>query len=418
MKISLIVEYLNGRGGTARQALELGRQLLLSGHEVQIVTLVWDRQACFPELTASLPIKAVTEVHSCIQGRGWIQFLPAFVQKILRYGARLSGVSYLANYSLMRNSTLRLTALLRKAAKGSDILNPHDFGPAAWAAAEVGKELNIPVVWQCNDPFLRWDVSRLLARPIRNWIIQADQSRVLGIRHITTLDTRVARVVQQRYGCQSKVVRSGVDLKSFESLPDKSAARRALGLREKSRISLVLAFLNSPHRNVEDAIDSHALGPGDVILVLAAPAPNQNLSGYPARIASAISASPARERIVWLRQPLAGDNDLRNLFAASDIFVFPNVQQTWGLAVIEAAAAGLPVVISDAAGVSEVFQHTVNAMVYPGGDVTDLTRHLALLWNNQVMRNEIAVRGQEMVRTSFSWDKYASAMQEIFREVL
>lgn len=408
MNITLLVEYLTERGGTARQALELARHLQDLGHGVQILVGVWDRAACFPDLSRDLRIHAASEIqHSAKAAAPHSPWRP-----LLRFGARASGAVYAASYAVMRKSYRRLAALAAQHATDSAILNPHDAGPAAWVAADITRRCGIPTVWQCNDPLWRWEHPQPTAKPMLAWLTHCDRQRVRGIQAITVLDTQVGAVVRQRFRCQPQVVHSGVDLQSFAELPDMAIARAQLGLPPTCRVSLVLTNLNSSHRRVEDAIDSHARGPRDVYLLLAAPVLSGNT--YAAQIAARVGKSLARDRIMWRRQPLSGEQELRTLFAASDLFIFPNTPQTWGLAPVEAAAAGLAVVVSDGAGVSEVFAADDTAFIYRGGDVDALTAVLEKAWSDTPARQALAARGRAFVQASLSWRKYALAMQEVF----
>ena len=71
--------------------------------------------------------------------------------------------------------------------------------------------------------------------------------------------------------------------------------------------------------------------------------------------------------------------DLPAWYAASDALVLPSdSRETWGLVVNEAMAAGLPVVVSDAAGCSvDLVREGENGFTYPCGDVGALTTQLA-----------------------------------------
>ena len=71
--------------------------------------------------------------------------------------------------------------------------------------------------------------------------------------------------------------------------------------------------------------------------------------------------------------------DLPAWYSASDALVLPSdSRETWGLVVNEAMAAGLPVVVSDAAGCSvDLVREGENGFTYPCGDVGALTTQLA-----------------------------------------
>jgi glycosyltransferase involved in cell wall biosynthesis len=57
--------------------------------------------------------------------------------------------------------------------------------------------------------------------------------------------------------------------------------------------------------------------------------------------------------------------ELRDCYAAADVYVFPNERQTWGLAPLEALAARTPVVLSSGAGVHDVLAGRPGVHVVP-----------------------------------------------------
>ncbi len=60
---------------------------------------------------------------------------------------------------------------------------------------------------------------------------------------------------------------------------------------------------------------------------------------------------------------------LSQAYASADIFVFPSALETFGLVVVEAMAAGLPVVASRVGGVADVVREGVNGYTFESGDI-------------------------------------------------
>ncbi len=63
------------------------------------------------------------------------------------------------------------------------------------------------------------------------------------------------------------------------------------------------------------------------------------------------------------------NEDLWSAFASADIFVFPSAMETFGLVLVEAMAAGLPVVTSRVGGADDVVRPGVNGYLFNVGDV-------------------------------------------------
>ncbi|MBE6442940.1 MAG: glycosyltransferase family 4 protein [Desulfovibrio desulfuricans] len=124
------------------------------------------------------------------------------------------------------------------------------------------------------------------------------------------------------------------------------------------------------------------------------------------------------------------------LFAAADIFVSPsdNIQETFGLTLVEAFAAGLPVIASDWDGYRDIVEHMVTGLLVPTlapadtplldmqtmllfdnqyhllrgqstcVDVPALAEAIALLAGDSTLRRRMGAAGRERAQRHFSWN--------------
>jgi glycosyltransferase involved in cell wall biosynthesis len=413
MNIGIIIEYLHARGGTQRQALELANKLQDLGHKVTVFTVCFDEINCFPDLLNGLNIISVgRKIISKSNHHSKGSFLKQNIKLLLGF----LGLNYLRDYCKMKRSSEDLFEILSNYLKSHhlDILNPHDYGPAAWVANKIKISHNILVLWQCNDPLYKWgNEKHILAKCARDWVIKKDIELVSNIDKITVLDTTVYRVVLSRYNKPTVVIRSGIDHSLFDNLPSKTVSRDYFNLPKDKKIILVLTLLNSDHRHVEDVIKAHGLlkNTSSWLFLVATDVGN---NAYLKKVEMAYHLCPNNDRILWLRTHLKNEEELKKVYAASDIFVFPNVQQTWGLSVIEAASAGLLTIVSNGSGAHEVFKHGFDSLIYEGGNVGMLKNQIEEMLNNNDLYNSIAHNGCKMVKGKFSWINYAKAMENEF----
>jgi starch synthase len=101
------------------------------------------------------------------------------------------------------------------------------------------------------------------------------------------------------------------------------------------------------------------------------------------------SAAPGGERVRVHRDLNQDDPELRALFAAADVFVLPTLGDTMGLAIIEAMAAGLPVVSTRTGAVPEVVVDGATGILVQSGDVAALTAALKRLAASPELRQEM-----------------------------
>ena len=78
--------------------------------------------------------------------------------------------------------------------------------------------------------------------------------------------------------------------------------------------------------------------------------------------------------------------DPRRYLCSASLFVLPSAHDSYGIVVIEAMAAGLPVVVSTGAGAKECVQHGRNGFVFNSGDSEELSTNLNFLFYNPDVR--------------------------------
>jgi glycosyltransferase involved in cell wall biosynthesis len=88
---------------------------------------------------------------------------------------------------------------------------------------------------------------------------------------------------------------------------------------------------------------------------------------------------------------------LARFYASADIFVFPSTTDTFGNVILEAQAAGLPVIVSDMGGPKENMIHGKTGLVTRGRDATALKQALRTLLDDPGMRRAMAANARPNV---------------------
>lgn len=107
------------------------------------------------------------------------------------------------------------------------------------------------------------------------------------------------------------------------------------------------------------------------------------------------------------------DDDLDDLYAAARVFAYPSVYEGFGLPVLEAMSAGVPVVASDDRAIAEVSAGA--AVLAPVGDADALAGALARVWDDESERRRLVDDGHRRV-AHFSWDRCADGLVDLFRD--
>ncbi len=108
-----------------------------------------------------------------------------------------------------------------------------------------------------------------------------------------------------------------------------------------------------------------------------------------------------------------GDRALQEWYRSADALAFPSVTEGWGLAVLEAMAADLPVVSSDIAVLREYLTHDRTAVLTRAGDPESLAAGMRRLATDAGLR-ETLVRGGRALVPRFSWARAAEEHARLY----
>ena len=108
------------------------------------------------------------------------------------------------------------------------------------------------------------------------------------------------------------------------------------------------------------------------------------------------------------------DEELAQLYAAADCFVFPSLYEGYGLPVLEAMASGTPVVTSDVTSLPEVAGDA--AICVPPKDTEAVAAAIERILSEPQVAADFARRGLERAR-AMTWDACAEATVGVYREV-
>src|ERR1700694_3699491 len=392
MNIALIMHELLVEGGGERQCVSLACALMQQGHEVTVYASAYDQANCFPEICKDLKVKAV--------GRGRLPWLrkPLFIR-----------------------GYLDMLHLSRAIATRHELWNPHHW-PAQWGAVWLKRKLGGTVVWMCNDVpnFHEKAQQRRTIGFFRagiHWLYYIyDRARNREVDLTLFLSNWAESEFKSIYPAKTRVVRSGADPNRFAPGGDRLKIRERFGYGPKDFVLLWLGIF-MPHRRLQDAIEAVSLlaDKGAHVRLLLAGS-DRSYPEYCNSLKKLASELGAHSMVTFAGK--VADEEIRDFYCACDAFLFPNEQQTWGLAVLEAMACGAPVLVSRGAAVHEVLTDNENAILFPARTPKALAEKIELLASQPQLLQRIAQAGMTLARTTYNWERFAMQIVQACRETV
>jgi glycosyltransferase involved in cell wall biosynthesis len=300
---------------------------------------------------------------------------------------------------LRRHSTL--AAAVDAAVAGADVVHVH----ALWEevqhqAARAARRRGTPYLVTPHGMLDPWSLSqsRWKKKLYLAWRLRSNLNGAAALHFTTQTESRL--IDPLRLTSPHLVETLGLDLAEFETLPPRGTFRARYPAVGDRPIVLFLGRLH-PKKGLElliPAFDKAALG--DSVLVIAGP----DSDGYRAKLEAQVAARRLTDRVVFTGM-LHGPDRVA-AFADADLFVLPSYQENFGISVVEALAAGTPVVISDQVNIwQDISDASVGGIVRT--DATVLATELRRWMTDDALRKAAAQRARPFVWQRYDWRQIA-----------
>jgi len=108
---------------------------------------------------------------------------------------------------------------------------------------------------------------------------------------------------------------------------------------------------------------------------------------------------------------------LQVLYALCDVYVCPSRLEGFGLTILEAYAAGKPVVATNVGAIPELLEHGKNGALVEPEDPDAMAGEIILFLQNPSLCATIGQANKEFVRNTFSWKKSARQLEKIYEQL-
>jgi teichuronic acid biosynthesis glycosyltransferase TuaC len=287
-----------------------------------------------------------------------------------------------------------------------DVLHSQMATPDGYAGGPIARELGVPLICSLlgSDVNVAPHRDRLSRRRTTEVLERAD--RVTAVSH--ALRTEAQKLV----GRHIDVIYTGLDCSRFHAdAAARLAAREMLGVAAES---CLFGFVGNLIREK---------GVHDLVRAFAAVLPVQPLARL-VMVGDGPEWHSLRRRTRRLgiadRVQFVGrvlHDDVPRLLNAMDVLVLPSHREGLPNVLVEAMACQKAVIATRVGGIPEVVEHERTGLLVNASDVSGLTSACILQAASPELRRSVALAGREAVVQTFSWERNAAAVCELYESV-
>jgi glycosyltransferase involved in cell wall biosynthesis len=374
MRIAIVTHVVRHNDGQGRVNYEIARAALAEGNQV---TLLASHVA--PELVAEARLRWV----SVQVGRFWPTKL--FKQQVF---------------------ALKTAMWLRKHRSEYDVLHVNGF--ISWVKADVNTAHFVHGGW-LRSPYYPFKLkaglwsayqviySHVNAR-LERWAYRRSKI-VAAVSEKVAVEIRADGLPAERI----EVIYNGVDVNAFSREQDAGGDRKAFGLPEDACLLFFVGDLRTPRKNLDTVLKALTHLPENVHLAVAGYLPG---SPYP----DEAKALGIADRVHFLGLV----KNMPTLMHSVDAFVFPSRYEAMSLSLLEALAAGLPVITASTAGGAEIIGTDCGIVLDDPDDARALAAAISTLAEAPALRHEMGEAARRLA-ANFGWARMARRYLDLYR---
>ena len=206
---------------------------------------------------------------------------------------------------------------------------------------------------------------------------------------------------------QIAIVRHGIDLERFQSVvrTNESKTLRVGMLGELSRVKGQKEFV----RAAAIIADHRA----DVDFIIAG-RDNSAAGEYRNELLQSIASAGLNDRMRLVESKI----DVAEFLSHLDVFVSASSSEAFGLAIVEAMAAGVPVVATASDGAREIITDNQTGRLVPIGDADELAKRIIVLLGDSAERKRLADNARRKAAEDFSSARMIAETENLYSQIL
>jgi glycosyltransferase involved in cell wall biosynthesis len=247
---------------------------------------------------------------------------------------------------------------------------------------------------------------------------------LLGSRRVLEDAAAVICVGQNEYdqaraalpGQRVELLPNGVDSQFFAH-GDGAAFRARHGIPADRKVILCVSRIDyqKNQAGLVEAMPEVLTKHPDSHLVLLGPV---TVDSYHERLQKRIRTMGIGERVTLLPGLPPGDRQLADAYHAANLFCLPSLHEPFGIVVLEAWAAGLPVVAARVGGIPSFTENGKDVRHVDPADNRSIAAGISALLDNPDLAARLAARGREKALREYDWKQVSERLLAIYRDVI
>lgn len=321
-----------------------------------------------------------------------------------------------------------------------DIIHSQHPNLLGTAALKWARRKNIPLVFTWHTLYDRYTnfVPLIPDKLAARWIIKK------AVRYANKADqvvapTKSVKKIIQNWGVENKniaVIPTGVDEEVYQN-PDGDKIRKKYGIRSDEVLLLLVSRLTE-EKNVKFLFESViktlksnnrvrflVAGKGYLLKKLKAFAQGEPASGWQSSLKDKLMGQAklsfkadhprvGKTRIIFAG--LVGKKEIKNYYAAADIFVYASLSETQGMVISEAMYGGLPIVAVRAPGAKDLVEEGINGFLVENNK-NEFAEAVNKLAADKDLRKKFAGNSKRIARAKYTDAVCADKMLEVYKSL-
>ena len=403
MNIAVYHPSLMARGGSQKYAIKTAIEFLKNGHNVKIYTIKYNAAQCYPDLLEGIEVEYLkkaeaSDTNTRKNSRMWKFLTECGVVSVLRF-----------IYDVVNGYKIA-QAIYTKSGNSDDLLDLLYVHECTYNyLALFVKQPKYLFCYDTLDKFESWDSSYVKhpkwLKRINHWLkLLSRYDNVHRFRKIFVLDSTMKDKVFKYFSADAKIVPGGIDINLF-SKKKKNTIREKYGLNDSTIIISCVTRL-APYKRIGDIIVATENIKSKNNIYIYINAHEEDRDYYQMLLRKYENRIYPKGNVIIDTEPLKDDLALAGIYQSSDIFVYPNENQTWGNAVLEAMSCGCCCVVSNGCGICEIIDQEETGIIYNRGETVQLAEIIQYLADNLSIAQKIGKLSASKIRKKYTWNNW------------